>query len=169
MRPRLTSFELAWTDAAFDALYPDVRQDAASDAPSLPHGIRQLHPAKFFDDVLADIPLEQSIGLRLALWIVALAPLFVLKRVATIASLREEQRGTVLERLLASRSYVVRQLTTSLKAIATMIYASSPTVVAAMNVPRRDGRRVALAPRLVPLRLSKSTGTEGGSHEHAAE
>lgn len=168
MRPRLLPFELAWTDAAFDALYPDVRTPKGDEL-ALPHGIKQLHPAQFFDDVLADIPLEQSIGLRLALWIVALAPLFVLKKLATISSLREEQRGTVLERLLASKSYVVRQLTTSLKAIATMIYASSPAVAAAMNVPRGRMPEDASGPRLVSLRLSKSTGTAGGSHDHAAE
>ena len=92
--------------------------------------------------------------------------------VESITRLSDEElrRSGLPPSTLASPSYVVRQLTTSLKAMATMLYSSAPVIAASMNVPRRNGRPVSLAgPRLVPLRLSKSTGMEGGSHEHAAE
>lgn len=160
--PRLVSFELAWTDAAFDAIHPDPSPDRRG--PALPHGIRQLHPARFFDALLADVPLEQSIGLRVALWIVALAPLFTIKKLATFASLGAGDRQRVLERLLSSPIYAVRQLTTGLKAMAALLYSQSPSVRAAMLAPTEA--------KLVSLRRNgKGAGAveEGGAHEHAAE
>lgn len=132
MRPRLfslASFELAWTDAAFDAFYP------APPRSLLPHGIRSMHPARFFDGVLASIPLEQSVGLRLTLWMVALAPLFTIRKLGTIASIGLEDRHRVLERLMTSPIYVVRQLAMSFKAMATLLYAQSDAVRAAMSTP----------------------------------
>jgi hypothetical protein len=158
--PRLLSFELTWTDAAFDAIHPDPapRGSEERERAALPHGIKHMHPARFFDDLLAEIPLEQSLGLRVALWIVALAPFFTIRRLATIASLGPEDRRRVLERLLASPIYAVRQLVTGLKAMAALLYAKSPAVRSAMMAP--------YASKVVPLRLVKKTE---GSHEHAAE
>ena len=100
MRPRLLSFELAWADAAFDAIFPS--------GSALAHGIAPMKPAAFFDEVVASVPIEPSLGLRLTLWIIALAPLFTIRRLATIASLDPESRQRVLDRLLKSRVYAVR-------------------------------------------------------------
>jgi hypothetical protein len=153
MRPRLFSFELAWTDAAFDAIYPE--------GTALPHGIRELNPPRYVDDLLLAIPLEQSMGLRVALWIVALAPLFVLGKLATIASISPEDRARVLERLLASPVYAVRQLTLSLKAMATLLYVQSAPARRSMMVPVPTS-----AGGLVARRSPKKSR---GDHEHAAE
>lgn len=172
MRPRLTSFERAWTDAAFDAIYPD--------GTSLPHGIVRQEPARYFDELLADVPLEQSLGLRASLWIAALAPLFVIGKLATIASLAPADRERVLERLLESPVYAVRQLVLGLKAMATMLYVRSDAVRSAMVTPVRGAR--ALVALRVPARsgamvkadaaesaIIPRAGASGGSHEHAAE
>lgn len=137
MRPRLfplTPFEVAWTDAAFDAIYPEPPHSR------LPHGIASMHPARFFDDVLARIPFEQSLGLRVTLWMIALAPLFTIRRLGTIASIDPDERCRVLERLLASPIYVVRQLAMSFKAVATLLYAKSDAVRSAMLTPIRVER-----------------------------
>ena len=156
MRPRLCSFELAWTDAAFDAIYPEPPRS------KLPHGVASMHPARFFDSMLASIPLSQFLGLRLTLWMIALAPLFTIRRLGTIASVDEADRGRVLERLVTSPIYVVCQLAMSFKAIATLLYAKSDVVRAAMATPATRPRPRLLLKRIHPVRV-------GGTHEHAAE
>ena len=98
MRPRLCSFELAWTDAAFDAIYPEPPRS------KLPHGVASMHPARFFDSMLASIPFEQFLGLRLTLWMIALAPLFTIRRLGTIASIDEADRGRVAGVVIAART-----------------------------------------------------------------
>jgi hypothetical protein len=160
--PALASFELAWTDAAFDTIYPEPPNSA------LPHGVASMHPARFFQDVLATVPLEQSLGLRVTLWMIALAPLFTIKKLGTIASIDPSDRVRVLERLLTSRSYFVRQLTMSFKAIATLLYAQSERVRSAMTTPIRP----LLSATSITSRAKASqvgTSESRGSHEHAAE
>lgn len=169
--PALASFELAWTDAAFDTIYPEPPLSV------LPHGILSMHPARFFEGVLASVPLEQSVGLRLTLWMVALAPLFTIRKLGTIASIGPDDRVRVLERLLTSRSYFVRQLTLSFKAIATLLYAQSERVRAAMTTPRLSDRTshasLVSATHLTSrarLEAKNLASTESrGAHEHAAE
>ena len=186
MRPRLSSFELAWTDAAFDAIYPAPPRSllpAAQGGRYLPHGVASMHPARFFDSVLASIPFEQSLGLRVTLWMIALAPLFTIRRLGTIASIDEGERGRVLERLVTRPIYVVRQLAMSFKAIATLLYAKSEAVRAAMSTPLAIGAsfepRLEAAsssqpssePGLVSATRLTSRATakkSGGAHEHAA-
>jgi hypothetical protein len=125
---RLFEFELTWANAAFDAVYPDH--------PALPHGIATLRPEVPFAEVVARSPLEQAIGLRAALWLVALAPLVVLLRPATIASAEPDERQRVFAALLACRVYFVRQLAVALKATAGLLYAQSVEVCVAMRTPR---------------------------------
>jgi hypothetical protein len=164
MRPRLCSFEVAWTDAAFDAIYPE-RGSGSAPRSKLPHGIASMHPARFFDEVLAKVPFEQAMGLRLTLWMIALAPFFTIRRLGTIASIAPEDRTRVLERLVTSPIYVVRQLAMSFKAIATLLYVQSAAIRAAMTVP--VAARLVSAARLT--RTSTSTSEMGGEHEHAAQ
>jgi hypothetical protein len=151
--PRLLSFELVWAHAAFDAIFPEPPRSV------FPHGAASMQPGRFVDDLIAKVPLEQSIGIRLALWIVALAPLFTIRRLATIATLAPSERARVFDRLLASPVYAIRQLTLSLKALAALLYAQSPPVRAQMMAPMRG--------EIVQLR--KKPEPAGGSHEHAAE
>jgi hypothetical protein len=165
MRPRLRGFELAWTNAAFDTFFPENT--------ALPHGVLRMDPARFLDTLLGELPLEQALGVRATLWIIALAPLFTIRRVATIASLACADRALVIDRLLASRIYAVRQLVAGFKAIATLLYAQSPAVRRAMTVPVGPPSR-----DLVPVERLQSSGTykkpgialasQGGRHEHVA-
>jgi len=125
---RLFDFELAWARAAFDAVFPE--------SATMPHGIARLEPERDFADLVATCPLEQAIGLRLSIWLLALAPLVVLRRARTIAGIAPAERQQVLVLLLASSIYAVRQLTMAFKAMAAMLYARSPAVRAAMLEPR---------------------------------
>lgn len=160
--PALASFELAWTDAAFDAIYPEPPRSV------LPHGIASMHPARFFQGVLASVPLEQSLGLRVTLWMIALAPIFTIRKLGTIASIDPDDRVRVLERLLASPYYFVRQLAMSFKAIATLLYAQSDRVRSAMVTPTRP---LVSATHITSRVKAKSDGSSQsrGSHDHAAE
>lgn len=154
---KLFEFERAWATAAFDAVFPE--------GTALPHGIARMDPAGFFAEVLAASPREQSIGLRLTLWLVALAPLWLLGRPGTIATIAPEERQRVLERLFASPVYAIRQLALGFKALGSMLYAQSAAIRAAVTTPRAS-----LAESLVTIRRPRRLPAAGGStHEHAAE
>lgn len=153
--PRLFGFELAWAEAAFDAILPPPPRSA------LVHGIAQMKPGAFFDDTIAKAPLEASLGLRLTLWMIALAPLFVLRRFATVASLEEADREKLLDRLLSSRIYAVRQLVAGFKAMGSLLYAQSKDVRKQMSTP--------LAPGLLPEGSLVRIKTEEGREHAAAE
>jgi hypothetical protein len=83
------------------------------------------------------IPLEPAVGIRIAIWIVALAPLFVLGRVVTIHGLSKPDREKVVARLVMSPIYAVRQLVIALKAVAALLYASDREVRTAMLAPKQ--------------------------------
>ncbi len=203
MRPRLfhlASFELAWTDAAFDAFYPEPPSSPLASPPApaplgsgtavrlaLPHGVLSMNPARFFDDVLAKIPFEQSLGLRVTLWMIALAPLFTIRKLGTIASISVADRYRVLDRLVTSSNYFVRQLAMSFKAVAALLYAQSDAIRTAMSTPvpsfgvlDASNRSTHEMPREIPegetglvsatrLTSRRTSATKGGSNEHAAE
>ncbi len=162
---KLFGFELAWAAAAFDAVLPE--------GTALPHGIARMNPARFFADTVASSPLEQSLGLRATLWIVALAPLWLLRRPRTIRDIAPDDRRRVLERLLASPVYAVRQLVVAFKAMGSMLYAQSPEARAAMTTPRDPSFAAAPAASgaesLVTIRASAKAPEEGDAHGHAAE
>lgn len=159
MRPRLRPFEMSWTDAMFGAIYPEPRDLRAGRAP---------HAAHFFDDLLFEIPFEPSFGLRVALWVAALSPLFTLARFATFSSLSLRDRQRAFDKLLSSRIYVVRQLAISLKAMATMFYASSGPRAKASKAFAAAGHW--LVPLRVKAGVEESKRTRGGrDHDHAAE
>ncbi len=146
---KLFGFELAWATAAFDAVLPE--------GTALPHGVARLNPAATFAEILGAAKLEQSLGLRLSLWIVALAPLWILRRPRSIAGIDAGARQLVLERLLASPVYAIRQLALAFKATTSMLYARSPAARAAMTTPERAAELVVLGRR------------REEAHGHAAE
>lgn len=87
-------------------------------------------------EVLDHVPIRQALGLRLALWMVALAPLWTLASFATIASLDVDARERLVVRLLASPVYGVRQLTLALKAMGALAFARAPAIREAATSPR---------------------------------
>lgn len=169
MRPHLTSFERAWTDAAWGAIFP--APPAGYDRPHLVHGIEDQQPGRYLDEVLQIIPFEQMVGLRLTLWVVAFAPLFALKKLATIATLGLADRVRVMEIMITSESYLVRQMATGFKAVATMLYARSKAIRSQMHTPLKAEQ----SERLIAIRTSqtrvKSTAKaeRSASHDNAAE
>ncbi|HVJ92791.1 MAG TPA: hypothetical protein VM580_23480 [Labilithrix sp.] len=158
---KLFGFELIWASATLEAFVPD--------GTALPHGISRLNPARFTADAIASASFEQAIGLRATLWLIALAPLWLLRRPVTIAGLGLEDRQRVVGELSTSRVYVIRQLTMAIKAMASMLYALSPEARAAMT---RSPSRSADSGSVM-IRRSKSgdvlVASRKDHNEHAAE
>jgi hypothetical protein len=112
----LMRFERRWAHAMFETIFPGPPRGA------LPVGIADMDLDGFLDETFTQIPAESMIGLRITIWVVALSPLFVLRRFRSIAGLGVDDRERLLGALLTSRIYFVRQLLLSLKAIGSLLY-----------------------------------------------
>lgn len=69
-----------------------------------------------------------AMGLRLALWLVALSPLWLWGRITTLSGLAAERRSALLSQLLVHRSFAVRELTTLLKLAAAIALLGTASV-----------------------------------------
>jgi hypothetical protein len=134
---KLARFEYRWADAAMGAIFPGSTETGLSD-------IRGMDVPGFLRDVLRYVPFQTALGLRLAVWLVALAPLFVLGRLATIASLGLADRERVVEVLVKSRVYAIRSFVLILKTIGALLYAGDDGVQARMSTPRPKSGLVVL-------------------------
>lgn len=86
-----------------------------------------------------------ALGLRLAVWIAALAPLWLWGKVTTISALAIERRSQLLRELLGHRAFAVRELTMLLKLCAAMALLGTPSVrersgYDALDTTRAGGR-----------------------------
>jgi hypothetical protein len=136
----LMGFENAWAGAALGAMFPgscDVGLD----------GIGAMDVAGFMHAMMRRLPLRSALGLRVAVWIAALAPLFELGRVTTIARLKPSDRERLVVRLVKSRLYIVRSLMMMLKTFGALLYAGDASVRARLTAAPPARRS------LVPLRL----------------
>jgi hypothetical protein len=136
---QLLAFERRWAHAAFETIFPG--DDGAFVS------IERMDLDGYLREVCSRVPLKAVLGLRLGVWIVALAPLFLLGRLATILSLAKADREIVVTRLLASKAYAIRQLVFVLKSIGAMLYAAHPSVRERML----HARRAAASGRAMPL------------------
>ncbi len=100
---RIFAFERRWARVVGRALIPSGALPPPSDE-------RDLGDA--FAAQLALAPWWSAIVMRLSVWMVWLAPL---PRLRTFGGLAEDEREALLERLMASRLYAVRELMTLLK------------------------------------------------------
>jgi hypothetical protein len=143
----LTSFERGWAAAAMEAIFPGRSDLGLSD-------IRAMNVDGFLRELMAHLPLRAAVGVRLAVWLVAFAPLFVLTRFATIAGLPRQDRERTLGTLIASPSYVVRSLVLILKAMGALLYAADGGVRTRMTPPR--------PPAIAQLRIVVGRPLQGG-------
>ncbi len=136
----LTRLEIAWGSAALAAIFPGSSEQGLA-------AIGTMNVAGYLGEVMKGLPIRAALGLRMAVWIVALAPVFVLGRFVTIARLLQAEREAVIAHLMASESYVLRSLTLFLKTFGALLYAGTGAIRARMNAPPR--------PSLVPPRLRR--------------
>ena len=148
----LSRTEERWAFAALGAIYPS-RATAG-----LPVGVCDLDLGGYLRDLFAHVPVTVAVGLRAAIWIVALAPPFVLHRMATVIGLDAEERRVLVARLLASPRYGVRQLVVALKAIGGLLFGGAEGVRAAIF----DRGSPESASRLLPASALARACGEGG-------
>jgi hypothetical protein len=144
---KLSRLENAWAKAALSAMFPGSPETGFE-------GIAAMDVSGYLDDVMRTRPFKATLGLRAAIWLVALAPLFALGRMTTIVGLAPPDRERLLDVLLASRAYSVRMLAMLLKAFGALLYGGNERVRARL--------RLAKAPpliALVALRLRASAGS----------
>jgi hypothetical protein len=126
---KLSRFESRWAEAAMDAIFPGSGDMGLS-------GIRAMNLGGFLRELMVRLPWRAAVGVRLAIWLVALAPWFVLSRFVTIASLEPGDRERVVGALLASESYPIRSLVLVLKAMGALLYAADDGVRLRITRPR---------------------------------
>ncbi len=123
---RLFAFEETWARAVLAAMFPVDSE------------VRERSYGSGFAGIIASAPFEAAVGLRLALLMVVLSPLLVMKRPRTFGGLAPEARERVLDALLSSSTYFVRQLVMALKTMGAILYAHDPEVRRALLTPKRD-------------------------------
>jgi hypothetical protein len=139
----LNRFESRWAEAAMGAIFPGSSAMGLSD-------IRAMNVAGFLRDLMQHLPWKAALGVRMAVWLVALAPLFVLPRFATIARLGQDDRERVIAALVASKSYAIRSLVLILKTLGALLYAADEGVRRRMMPPRSTLMTLRAKPAAIP-------------------
>jgi hypothetical protein len=125
---KLTRFEHRWAEAALVAMFPGSREEGFSDIAAMDvHG--------YLVEVERSLPFKARLGLRAAVWLVALAPLLVLRRLTTIDRLPPADGERVVAALCASASYSVRSLVMLLKTFGALLYAGDDGIRARLRPP----------------------------------
>lgn len=117
----MTRFELRWAEDLLAGFAPP-------DGPGLSPHEGEVRYAPVFTRMLRESTPLAALGLRLAVWIVALAPLWLWGRLRTSSRLSRAERPELLRQLLRHRSFAVRELTTLLKLVAMMALLGTETV-----------------------------------------
>jgi hypothetical protein len=129
----MTRWEHVWAMEVLAAFAPASESRAGASQP--PRDGSQLTPREGEVDYLrafrrmhaGSTPLA-AFGLRFALWMVALAPIWALGRFMTFSTLGRAERTELLSRLLRHGSLVVRELMLLLKLTAAFALLGTPSV-----------------------------------------
>lgn len=111
----LTRVERRWAHLALTTIFP-------SGAHPRVRGADVIDGGASLEEVCQRVPARVALGLRAAVWLFALAPLFVLLRPHLLQGLDIPVRERVVAALLAHRVYVIRQLALLLKAFGALMF-----------------------------------------------
>ena len=130
----MTRWEQAWASEVLNAF-------TVEGAPGLNVSPGEVDYVGAFSRMRRGSTALASLGLRLALWMVVLAPLWLLGRVGTFSALALRDRTELLSRLLSHSSFIVRELTLLLKLSAAMALLGTASVRARTQYdePRSPG------------------------------
>lgn len=118
----MTPFERRWAVDLLRAFAPETSSEGLSPLPG------EVDYLATFDRMRVRATKLASLGLRAAVWIIALTPLWQRGRLATMSTLSIEARAEKLAELLAHRAFIVRELTLLLKLCAAMALFAVPSV-----------------------------------------
>lgn len=119
--PAMFEFERRWARDALSAFAPEH-------GPGLAPSAGEVDFEAVLQRMLREVTPLARIGLRLAVWSVALAPLWLLGKFATISSLSSAHRPALLRALLTHRVFAIRELATLLKLCAAIALLGVPSV-----------------------------------------
>jgi hypothetical protein len=125
---KLGRWERAWGEAAMQTIFPGCADDGMP-------GIAGMGLGPFLAEIMEYLPFRAALGMRVAVWLVALAPLFVLGRAVSIVRLAPADRERVVASLAASRFYFVRSLVLILKTMGALLYGGNPALRARAMTP----------------------------------
>ncbi len=94
------------------------------------------HLSSFLDDYFSSVPFWVSLGTRSLAWILYLGPILFIGRPRTLGGLHGEDRTAYLRAWEKSTTYMVRQLYTVLKMIASIGYGSNPEFHRSIGYPQ---------------------------------
>jgi hypothetical protein len=138
-------FERRWAQHLLAAFAPPASSEGLSPGPTEVDYLGVLARMRSKASPLA------AIGLRLAVWLAALAPLWLWGRLTTISTLANERRPQLLRELLGHRTFAVRELTMLLKLCAAMALLGTPSVRARSGYDPLDASREAGARLRLPI------------------
>ena len=124
----MTSLERRWLCAIFDTILP-ASAAGFTPAPS------DVPLEVFFRDLERSAPSDFNLGLRVAVWVVMLAPPFTVRRMRPFTSLDSAERLAVVERLAASKVYLLREIPLLLKMVGCLGYCGVPEVQSGLGIP----------------------------------
>jgi hypothetical protein len=142
---KLHGFERRWLLSIFETVAPSGADER------VPVGAAGVPMDRFLDDLLARAPVHFILGLRACLWVVMLAPLFVLGRFRTFLGLSVPERLALLERLGESPTYVIREMPVLFKTVACLGFCGVPEVQARIGIHPVDATPPAWARRGLPM------------------
>jgi hypothetical protein len=119
---RMFRFERRWMLRIFEAVLPSGAH------PNVARGAADVPLGAFIDDLLERAPIQSVLGLRAGVWLMMMAPWFVLRRPRTFLKLTAHERAALLDRLRRSDVYVIREIPTLFKIVACLGYCGLPSV-----------------------------------------
>ena len=134
----MLAFERRWAHAILSSFAPES-------GPGLAPRASDIEYVGTFVGLYDSARLIARVGIRLGLWLVALAPVWLLGRARTMARLTLQQRQAVLARLLEHRAYPVREAAFLLKLCACLALFANEDVRARSGYDRPESELVPLA------------------------
>lgn len=127
----MLAFERTWAVSILEGFAP-------TDGPGLAPVAGEADYLGSIQKMMRASTAKAAFGLRIGLWIAALAPVWLMGKLSTIRDLSPSGRADLLRRLLAHRSFIVRELTLLLKLGACMAIFAHPGLRARSNYDRHE-------------------------------
>jgi hypothetical protein len=125
----LLPFERRWAGALLEAFAPPG-------GPGLAPEPGEVDYVAGMQRMLGSFTKRAALGLRAALWIGALAPIWMGARLSSIARVPLARRTEIVQRLLVHRLFLVRELMFLLKTVASFALLGTPSVRERSNYDR---------------------------------
>jgi len=140
---KLLAFERKNVHAILEAFAPYDTKDGL--APQMGE-VDYVHAYELIADAGTD---RARLGVRAALWITLLAPIWMGIAFASMKSLPIDKRAEIIDRMLASNTFIVRELALLMKIGAAFALMGTRSVRARSNYDRKAG----VTPRSEPIML----------------